>query len=212
MTFVEQVEGLTRRYQRRTPALQRLVEQVGILLAGRGGARLLGLLGASLSRTSVLFHLMHMSLSQVTTPAVPGVDDFALYADVYGTPLVDGDTHLPVPFWEGRDAAPLAAWLRGHPGVSVVCRDGSLTYRQGIADGAPDALQVSDSSTCGRGSRAGSRKSPPRTVPACRPPLPSPPHSNGQALPSRVPQCEATRATRSGCSMPCTHRTGTTVP
>ncbi|WUG05682.1 transposase family protein (plasmid) [Streptomyces sp. NBC_00467] len=57
VTFAEQVEGLTRRYQRRTPVLQRLVEQVGILLAGRGGARLLGLLGASLSRTSVLFHL-----------------------------------------------------------------------------------------------------------------------------------------------------------
>lgn len=26
----------------------------------------------------------------------------------------------------------------------MVCRDGSLVYRQGIADGAPDAVQVSD--------------------------------------------------------------------
>ncbi|MEU6895550.1 hypothetical protein ABZ934_28020 [Streptomyces sp. NPDC046557] len=26
----------------------------------------------------------------------------------------------------------------------MACRDGSLTYRQGIADGAPEALQVSD--------------------------------------------------------------------
>ncbi|MGV9566216.1 hypothetical protein [Streptomyces sp. NPDC003480] len=108
---------MTRRHQRRTPVLQRLVEQVGILLAGRGGARLLGLLGASLSRTSVLFYLMRMSLSQVRTPAMLGVDDFALYADVYDTLLVDGDARLPLPFWEGRDAAPLAAWLRGHPGV-----------------------------------------------------------------------------------------------
>ncbi|MER6076664.1 transposase, partial [Streptomyces sp. NPDC001817] len=29
-------------------------------------------------------------------------------------------------------------------GVEVVCRDGSLVYRQGITDGAPDAVQVSD--------------------------------------------------------------------
>ncbi|MFC9757292.1 transposase [Streptomyces sp. NPDC056921] len=29
-------------------------------------------------------------------------------------------------------------------GVEVACQDGSLTYRQGIAAGAPDAVQVSD--------------------------------------------------------------------
>ncbi|MFB7337783.1 hypothetical protein ACFC00_40240 [Streptomyces adustus] len=43
-----------------------------------------------------------------------------------------------------RDAGPPTAWLRTHPGVEVVCRDGSLVYRQGITDGAPDAVQVSD--------------------------------------------------------------------
>lgn len=72
-----------------------------------------------------------------------GVDDFALYADVYGTLLVDADTRLPIELWAGRDAEQLAAWLRTHPGVEVVCRDGSLVYRQGITDGAPDAVQVS---------------------------------------------------------------------
>ncbi|MFF1627675.1 hypothetical protein [Streptomyces sp. NPDC058272] len=38
----------------------------------------------------------------------------------------------------------MAAWLRTHPGVEVVCRDGSLVYCQGITDGAPDSVQVSD--------------------------------------------------------------------
>nr|WP_275427280.1 ISL3 family transposase [Streptomyces sp. NEAU-S7GS2] len=144
VTFAEQADGLTVRYQRRTPLLQNLVETAGVLLAGRGGARLLGLLNAPLSRTSVLFHLMRVSLPTMTTPRVLGVDDFALYADVYGTLLVDGDTRLPITLWEGRDAAPLADWLREHPGVEAVCRDGSLVYRQGITDGAPQALHVSD--------------------------------------------------------------------
>ncbi|MGI5350237.1 transposase [Streptomyces sp. CA-250714] len=72
------------------------------------------------------------------------MDDFALYADVYGTLLVDADTRLPITLWAGRDAEQLAAWLRTRPGVNVVCRDGSLVYRQGITDGAPDAVQVSD--------------------------------------------------------------------
>ncbi|MGJ5894489.1 ISL3 family transposase [Streptomyces niveiscabiei] len=143
-TFAEQVEGLTVRYQRRSPLLQDLVEAAGVLLAGRGGARLLHILKAPLSRTSVLFHVMRMPLPSAPTPRVLGVDDFALYADVYGTLLVDADTRLPIELWAGRDAEQLAAWLRDHAGVEVVCRDGSLTYRQGITDGAPAAVQVSD--------------------------------------------------------------------
>ncbi|WP_307717974.1 ISL3 family transposase [Streptomyces sp. V4I23] len=143
-TFAEQVEGLTVRYQRRSPLLQHLVEMAGVMLAGRGGARLLHILKAPLSRTSVLFQLMRMRLPSAVTPRVLGVDDFALYADVYGTLLVDADTRLPIELWAGRDAEQLTAWLRTHPGVEVVCRDGSLTYRQGITDGAPDAVQVSD--------------------------------------------------------------------
>lgn len=43
-TFVEQVEGLTVRYQRRSPLLQHLVQMAGVLLAGRGGARMVRLL------------------------------------------------------------------------------------------------------------------------------------------------------------------------
>lgn len=44
LTFVEQVDGLTERYQRRTPALRRMVEAVAVALAGSAGARLLTVL------------------------------------------------------------------------------------------------------------------------------------------------------------------------
>ncbi|WP_246041299.1 hypothetical protein [Streptomyces cadmiisoli] len=125
-TFAEQVKGLTARYQRRSPMLQHLVEMAGVLLAGRGGARLLHILKAPLSRTSVLFQLMRMRLPSAPTPRVLGVDDFALYAHVYGTLLVDADTRLPIELWARRDAEQLSEWLRTHPDVKVVCRDGSL--------------------------------------------------------------------------------------
>ncbi|MEU0691173.1 transposase family protein [Streptomyces uncialis] len=127
VTFNEQVDPLRVRYQRRTPLLQHLVEVVGILLAGRGGARLLRILNVRLSRTSVLFHLMRVPHPPAVTPRVLGVDDFALYRDRYGTLLVDGETRLPITLWEGRDAEALGQWLREHPGVQVVCRDGSPT-------------------------------------------------------------------------------------
>ncbi|MGW8358059.1 ISL3 family transposase [Streptomyces wedmorensis] len=144
VTFAEQVAGLTVRYQRRTPQLQRLVEDVGVVLAGRGGARMLRILNIRLSRCTVLSQLMRVPLPPLVTPRVLGVDDFALYGGTYGTLLVDATTRLPLTLWEGRDAEQLSHWLREHPGVEVACRDGSLTYRQGITGGAPDAVQVSD--------------------------------------------------------------------
>ncbi|MBG0569359.1 ISL3 family transposase [Actinoplanes sp. NEAU-A11] len=143
-TFAEQIGGLTVRYQRRTPLLQRLVQIAGVLLAGRGGARLLHLLHAGLSRTSVLLHLMRIPLPTPVAPRVLGVDDFALYGRAYGTLLVDADTRLPITLWEGRDAETLRDWLLEHPGVQIACRDGSPIYRQGSTSGAPDAIQVSD--------------------------------------------------------------------
>ncbi|WP_433274526.1 transposase [Actinosynnema sp. CS-041913] len=43
-----------------------------------------------------------------------------------------------------RRAATLTAWLREHPGVDMVCRDGSATYAEAVRQGAPDAIRVGD--------------------------------------------------------------------
>ncbi|MFM9700213.1 Mu transposase domain-containing protein [Streptomyces europaeiscabiei] len=62
VTFAEQIPGLTVRYQRRTPLLQQVVEAAGVLLSGRGGARMLRVLNVTLSRCTVLSQLMRMPL------------------------------------------------------------------------------------------------------------------------------------------------------
>ena len=43
---------------------------------------------------------------------------------------------------DGRLAVTLEAWLKGHPGVNLVCRDRSTAYAAGARDGAPQAVQV----------------------------------------------------------------------
>ena len=53
-------------------------------------------------------------------------------------------THRVVDLLPDRSAASVAAWLARHPTVTVVCRDRSDLYADGIRRGRPDAVQVVD--------------------------------------------------------------------
>ena len=131
-TFVEQVEGLTRRYRRRTPALQRVVDAVAVALAGKAGARLLPALHHVVGRATLLRCLMALPLPDLPAPRVPGVDDFALgRGRRYATILIDALTHRRVDALPDGTAATLTAWLRSHPGAEVVYRDGPAAYAPG---------------------------------------------------------------------------------
>jgi transposase len=62
----------------------------------------------------------------------------------YGTLLVDLERHRPVDLLPDRTADTLAAWLRTHPGVTILSRDRSTEYARGATLGAPDAQHVLD--------------------------------------------------------------------
>ena len=74
-----------------------------------------------------------------------GIDDFALRRGlVYATILIDAETGRRVDVLEGRTADVVADWLRGHPGVEVVTRDGSAAYGEAVRSALPDAVQCGD--------------------------------------------------------------------
>ncbi|WP_309238812.1 ISL3 family transposase [Actinoplanes aureus] len=144
-TFVEQVDGLTRRWSRMSEGLRRMLTAIGLALAGRAGARLASTLGMPTGRDRLLRLVRALPDPPVGDITVFGVDDFAIKrGHHYGTVLIDCQTRKVVDVLVGRDAEPVTAWLQNHSKPAVICRDRATAYAEAARTAAPDSVQVAD--------------------------------------------------------------------
>ena len=144
-TFAERLPTLVPVGSRRTHRLTEALRSLALAQGGEAGARYGQRTGLPVSADTLLRIVRQTPLPAIKTPRVLGVDDFALRKGrVYGTVLIDGESHEPIDLLADRTAHTLAQWLQRHPGVELITRDRSTEYARGATLGAPDAVQIAD--------------------------------------------------------------------
>src|SRR6266567_415064 len=143
--FVERLPTLCHPHAQRTQRLQEALRQLGLRVGGQAGADAGSDLGISGSRDTILRLVRRSPQSAKADPRIIGLDDWARRRPLrYGTLICDLERSQPIDLLPDRSAQTVEAWLKAHPSVAVVSRDGSSEYASAIRKGAPQARQVSD--------------------------------------------------------------------
>ncbi len=143
--FTERLPAFVEPWARMTVRHCEQITSIGLATCGKGGVRLGARLGIETTRQTILRRIMELPTVLTGSVLFLGVDDFSFRRGYrFGTILVNLESHRVVDLLPDREAETGAAWMRQHPDLMVVSRDGSSQYAKAATLGAPQALQCSD--------------------------------------------------------------------
>ena len=144
-TFAEPLPSFLRPHAQCTVRLQATLQQLGLALGGKAGARLGGRLGLPTSPDSLLRLVRQSEESAKKSAKIIGIDDWAYRRGLrYGTLICDLETRKPLELLPDRSVQTVCTWLEQHPEVEVISRDRWSEYATAAQKGAPQAIQVAD--------------------------------------------------------------------
>jgi transposase len=143
--FTERLPDTAQPWARRTLRLTQSLLAVGVAWGGQAGSRLTKRLQRVTPPASLLRVVHQAPVPSTPTLKVVGIDEWSWRrGHRYGTIVVNLETHRVVDVLPDRSSDSVAQWLSQHPGITAVSRDRSDLYANGIAQGAPHAVQVVD--------------------------------------------------------------------
>jgi len=143
--FTERLPTFAQPWARMTIRLCKALQSIGLATCGKGGSRLAARLAMQSTRQTILRRIMDLPLPSKSFVQLLGIDDFSFRCGFrFGTILVNLETHRTIDLLPDRLSDPSADWMKLHPEITLVSRDGSSTYASAASEGAPQALQCSD--------------------------------------------------------------------
>jgi len=146
-TFVEDFNGFLSYYGRMTERCADFVCTLAMETNCEGSARICNAMNLKTSGDSIIRLLTKRfnQQSALTCSDVIGVDDFSFKKrHIYGTIIVDGETHNTIAVLEGRNGDSLKEWLQKNKHIKTVTRDRASAYAKVISEVLPDAIQIAD--------------------------------------------------------------------
>ena len=123
--FVERLPALCHPHAQRTKQLQEALCRLGLRGGGQAGADAASELGVSGSRDTILRLLRPSHPSARAEPHVIGLDDWAWKRRLRsGTLIGDLELGLPIDLLADRSVERVSAWLKKHPSIDTISRDG----------------------------------------------------------------------------------------
>lgn len=132
-------------YQQHTDSLNILIIAVSTHFSDNGSACILQEAGININYKVI--QRLRDKIEIVDNPDVEfvGIDDVAtLKGHKYSTAVYDMTDHHLIALLDGRDSETLKEWLRAHPKITRVSRDGATAYASAIKAILPDCIQISD--------------------------------------------------------------------